>query len=128
MTDKAEMNLWGFHPNGARLAEESRNLKTKAESQEFINNIGYIESLIELKHYFDVKKEALPGMTTEETNDEIESRIKHFQNLHDYMDEKKEQARKKRGTKMLMLFGLFALGILAWRFLPLLMNGIAMLG
>lgn len=106
MTDKAEINLWGFHPNGAKLAEESRNLKTKAESQEFINNIGFIESLIELKHYFDVKKEALPGMTVEETSDEIESRIQHLQNFHKYMDEKKEQARKKRGTKMLMLFGL----------------------
>jgi len=128
MPDEAVINLWGFHPSGARLAEESRNLKTKAESQEFINDIGFIESLIELKHYFDVKKEALPGMTTEETSDEIESRIQHFQNFHKYMDEKKEHTRKKRGTKMLMLFGLFALGVLAWKFLPLLMNGITMLG
>lgn len=128
MPDEAVINLWGFHPNGARLAEESRNLKTKAESQEFINNIGYIESLIELKHYFNVKKEALPGMTVEETSNEIESRIQRFQNFHKYMDEKKEQEKKKRGTKMLILFGLFALSILVWKFLPLLMNGITMLG
>lgn len=126
MSDEAVMNLWGFHPSGVSLVSEAKeaNLKTKADSQAFIEDIEYTESLIEFKHYYSIKGESLPGMTVQETQDAIQKRINQFQSAHESIADQKRQEDKRRGKFLVLVAVAFALLVLSLIFMPNMIDSI----
>lgn len=129
MSDEAVLNLWGFHPSGASLVREAKeaNLKTKADSLAFIEDIEYTESLIEFKHYYSIKSESLPGMTIQETQDAIQKRINQFQSVHEFIADQKRQEDKRRGKFVMLIAIAFVLLILSLIFMPEMIDNVQML-